>query len=87
MDGAGDRWNLLAHRHELTNGLHRREQHAETKQYAKRLLRILQQNSGDSGLATALPDHNVLTYEVTAYCPAAQTAAACALTQGDVKVR
>ena len=56
------------------------------EQYARRLLRILQADNQE-GLATALPDHNILTYEVVAHCAKGEDDAACALRETDLKVR
>jgi hypothetical protein len=60
--------------------------HTPPPQYAKRVLRIMQADS-KTGLATALPDHNILTYDVIAYCAPGQDAASCALSTMDLKVR
>jgi hypothetical protein len=45
------------------------------------------QADSNTGLATALPDHNILTYDVIAYCPPGQNAASCALSTMVLKVR
>lgn len=52
-------------------------------QYAKRVLRIMQGES-NSGHALNMPDHNILSYEVIAYCALGQD---CALSTADLKVR
>ena len=45
------------------------------------------QADSSTGLATVLPDHNILTYDVIAYCPPGQAAASCALSTVALKVR
>lgn len=73
----------VTHVHITTHDAHT---HTPPPQYAKRVLRIMQADSS-TGLATALPDHNILSYDVIAYCPPGQAAASCALSTMALKVR